>query len=551
MVQTIKNNSIFVNEINQLLHNEGVNKDDRLEYIMDIMNHYIYKKELKVDVPENVLEEIVSLIDSISINKNEISQILFMFYCNKKVKLDLDQFYTPFTICDFICKLMVPGKKVIDPACGTGDLVKTYSGMITLWDINENVLDICKENYKLNNKECTIGRYNSILKHKLKNNSYDYCCLNPPFGSSTVIKDKEILEKYNLGKNRDSQEIGILFIERALNLLTKNGIAFIIIPNGYLGNTTKKYLELRDYMLKFKIIAIIELPSNSFARSGTGISTSLIIIQKKKMKTNYDIYIKSIRNIGYILNKKNTPYKYKKNDGEYILVDNKPVLDNDLELCLNELKVFANKKNIDELNKTFVEDVSFEKLNTKNIESNILDINRYTNIYKNTFDNCIKNNYLEVSDYVEHEPEYKFSISKQEEYLYLDIKQITTPIYARTNYLYGYELPSRAKISLNKNDIILSKLKGKLTFTVILSDDNNIVCSNGFSLLRPKNYDSMIIILANLFQKEFQIQHNSLCTGSIMASLGDDTIKKILINPNIDTEKYKNIINALKLINSI
>ena len=256
-------------------------------------------------------------------------------------------------------------------------------------------------------------------------------------------------------------------------------------------------------------------------------------------------------NIGYILNKKNTPYKYKKNNGEYILIDNKPVLDNDLELCLAELKVFADKKNIDELNKTFDQDASFEKLNTKNIESNILDVNRYTNIYKNTFDNCIKNNYIEMSEYVEHDPEYKFSISKQEEYLYLDIKQITTPIYARTNYLYGYELPSRAKISLNKNDIILSKLKGKLTFTVILSDDNNIVCSNGFSLLRPKNYDSMIIILANLFQKEFQIQHNSLCTGSIMASLGDDTIKKILINPNIDTEKYKNIINALKLINSI
>ena len=551
MEKIIKNNTIFVDEINQLLHNAGINKDNRLEYIMDIMNYYIYKKELKINLDKGVLNEIIALIDSISINKNEISQILFMFYCNKKVKLDLDQFYTPFTICDFICKLMVPGKKVIDPACGTGDLVKTYSGIITLWDINENVLDICKENYKLNNKNCIIGNYNSILKHKLKNNFYDYCCLNPPFGSSTVIKDKEILEKYQLGKDKDSQEIGILFIERALNLLVKNGVAFIIIPNGYLGNTTKKYLELRDYILKFKIIGIIELPHNSFARSGTGIATSLIIIQKKISKSNYDIYIKSISNIGYILNKKNTPYKYKKNNGEYILIENKPVLDNDLELCLNELKVFADKKNIVQLNKTFDEDVYYEKLNTKNIESNILDVNRYTYIYKNTLVQCIKNNFKEISEYLEYDPNYKFNIMKQEEYLYLDIKQITTPIYARTNYLYGYELPSRAKISLKKNDIILSKLKGKLTFTVILTDDSNIVCSNGFSLLRPKDYESMIIILANLFQKEFEIQHNSLCTGSIMASLGDDTIKKLLINPNIDTEKYENIINALKLINSI
>ena len=117
--------------------------------------------------------------------------------------------------------------------------------------------------------------------------------------------------------------------------------------------------------------------------------------------------------------------------------------------------------------------------------------------------------------------------------------------------MYGYDLPSRAKISVQKWDIILSKLKGKLSFTVILSDDDNIICSNGFALLRPKDYKSMVIIFANLFDKNVKLQHSSLCTGSIMASLTDDDIKKLLINPNIDYNKYDSIINALLVINTL
>ena len=117
--------------------------------------------------------------------------------------------------------------------------------------------------------------------------------------------------------------------------------------------------------------------------------------------------------------------------------------------------------------------------------------------------------------------------------------------------LYGYELPSRAKLAVRKHDIILSKLKGKITFTMILSDESNIVASNGFCLLRPKDYQSGLIIFANLFSSDFHIQHNSLCTGSIMETISESDIEKIHIDENIDAQKYENIINALIVINQL
>lgn len=546
----IKRNNLFVNEINQFLHNEGIEINNRLDIIIDVLNHCLYNKKIVLNISKNIVLQLIKYINTISIDNDEIFQILFMFYCNKKTKINLDQYYTPFTIGKFISQLMIPDKSVIDPACGTGDLVKNYNGEITLWDISEDVLSVCEQNYKLNNKNSNIECLNSIVEYKKNNNSYDYCCLNPPFGSSTVITDKNILDNYILGKGKKKQEIGILFIERAINLLKYNGVAFIILPNGYLGNSTHNIVELKEYLQKFKIIAVIELPSNTFSRSGTGVSTSLFILQKQYPTTPYNIFIKHIENIGYVLNKKNTPYKYKNINGIYITENGKPILDNDLVECYSQISSFIKNENIEYMysNNSSIE---YEIVKSNEIVKNIIDINRYLYVYKNVIKNCKKENYKKIKNFIVKNPDTKYDKLIDKEYVYLDIKQITTPIYNKSNTLYGYELPGRAKINVKKYDILVSKLKGKITFTIILDDAKNIICTNGFTVFRPINYNYAIIIFANLFTNDFKIQHNSLCTGSIMESISEDDIKNIYINENIDVDKYENIIKSLIIINDI
>lgn len=546
----IKANNIIVEDINQLLHNEGIEFNSRLDIIVEFINNKYYGKEITPDTISNSLaDEIVKKLDVLVIDKNELFQKIFMFYCNKKTKINLDQFYTPFTIGQFMCKIMIPNKKLIDPACGTGDLVINYDGDITLWDISQDVINICELNYNLNNKKYEIECINSINEYNKDNGKYDYCCLNPPFGSSTVIKNKEILDKYVLGKGKAKEEIGIIFIERAINLLKEDGIIFIILPNGYLGNTAKNTKMLREYLLSFKIIAVIEFPGNTFSRSGTGVSTSLLILQKTKTDTHHNIFIKKINNIGYVLNKKNTPYKYKTISGKYVIENGKPVLDNDLIECYAQILSYANNEHISNIN-IHSELKDYEIISYSNLENNILDINRYLNRYILLLKNLKDNNAKTISDYTKKTANGKFTIVNDKEYLYLDIKQITTPIYNKNNLIYGYDLPGRAKIKLKKYDIIVSKLKGnKNTFTIILDDADNIICSNGFALLRPKDYDSAIIIFANLFSNSFYIQHSALCTGSIMESISDTDIKNIYIDQNIDITKYVKIIEALTTIN--
>jgi len=548
----IKKNNCLVDDINQLLHNEGIEFTKRLDIIIIFINYKFNGIEITHEIDNSLKNKINDILKTFTFDKSELIQKIFMFYGSKTLKVELDQFYTPITIGLFINSLCIPKKKIIDPACGTGDLLVNYNGDIHLWDVSPDVIDICKFNYKLNNNQYKAQCINSIKTYDKDNGIYDYCCLNPPFGNSTVITDTKLLNQYQLGRNKKREEIGILFIERTINLLKNDGIAFIILPNGYLGNSSKNTKQLRNYLLSYRIISIIELPNNTFSRSGTGVSTSMVIVQKRKMDTPYKIFIKKIINIGYVLNKKNTPYKFKTLNGNYILKNNKPIIDNDFEDCFNQIQSFIHNENINHLLKdssckNLI--INFDIINTDKLDTDILDINRYLSTYTNIIHN-ISNNHNSIKKYIIEDATGKFDIIKDKEYIYLDIKQITSPIYNKNNRMYGYDLPGRAKIMLKKHDIIVSKLKGKITFTIILDDIDNIICTNGFALLRPKDYNSAIILFANLFTTEFNIQHNSLSTGSIMSSISEKDIKNIYIKNNIDTSKYESVVNALITINS-
>ena len=90
------------------------------------------------------------------------------------------------TICNFINSLLIPGKTAIDPACGTGDLLNQYQGDITLVDKCASVLEMTKfikehlgNNATIHNKDSLKDLITGALK-------YDYCVLNPPFGTKTL-----------------------------------------------------------------------------------------------------------------------------------------------------------------------------------------------------------------------------------------------------------------------------------------------------------------------------------------------------------------------------
>lgn len=537
-------NNKLISTINQLLHNKGVKQEERFNLMIELLENN--RKQIVI---ENY-EDILSIINNLDYSNKDLIQEIFMLFGSKLTKYKLDQFYTPLTISYFIARLMnsSPDKKAIDPAGGTGDLLLYYSGNKTIWDIDENSLKLCKFNYELNKN----NNYNLVCKNSLANFSseegtYDYVTMNPPFGSSTIITDKEILNKFELGKDKNKQEIGILFLELGLKLLKKNGIMFAIIPAGYVGNCNKTCSELRQLLLKNKVIASIELPKNTFKRSGTGVNTYILIVQKNEDEKNNNIYISQLENIGYNLTKKETPIKYKfiKETGELLKDTNgKQIVDNDFEKCYNQISKYCVDNQIIHINvgETFEK---YDYIHSAKLTNTILDVKRYSNQYILLIERLKLNNFVTVNS-LSKIVNTNTKIENNKKYRYIDIGEINSPFYSYKE-LYGWELPSRAKYTLKKNDILISKLEGNISYCIILDDVENYIATNGVAVLRAKNEESLYILFRSIMKKDFEVQHNAYLTGSIMASLSDANIGEFLVdNTNPNLESTKKIIETLE-----
>jgi len=124
--------------------------------------------------------------------------------------------------------------------------------------------------------------------------SIDLVLTNPPFGKS--VKTRSILLGYQFGhevkvfkskgrlpekRPKNSQDSEILFIEHYLRVLKPGGKLLIVLPDGVLSNSTAK--PVRDFMREHAIIkAVISLPTETFASTGTSIPTNVVYLQKKR-----------------------------------------------------------------------------------------------------------------------------------------------------------------------------------------------------------------------------------------------------------------------------
>jgi hypothetical protein len=561
-------NSKHINHINQLLHNKGIKQEDRIGVLTSLFEK---RKSLAVEataagaaaVIDPRFCDIMDAINAIDFTNKEISQEIFMLFGSKLTRYKLDQFYTPLTISEFITGMMIPGKAAVDPAGGTGDLLVHYNGNIHIWDIDEHALELCRFNYELNmKKNYQIKCGNSLIIDNddaaaAAEAAFDYVTMNPPFGSSTVITDDAILQHYELGVGRKKQEIGILFLELGLKLLKPDGILFAIVPAGYVGNSTKPCMDLRGLLLRHRVIASIELPKQSFKRSGTGVNTYILVIQKKAPapapapSPPYPIFISAIDNIGYELSKANTPIKYKivRETGELQMQDGRPLVENDLVECADQLAHFAYDEHIPNIVHR-ESALVYDTVVSSTLQNLILDVKRYSRKYRSLISELKSTPACATINDLAKLIVKPTKIDSRKKYKYIDIGEISTPLYG-SKELYGWELPSRAKYSLQKYDILVSKLEGTVSYCVILDDSDNYISTNGVSVIRPKNMSALYILFANITKKDFIIQHNAYLTGSIMASLSDSDIGDILMNTQIDVEMTKKMVEALTALNAL
>ena len=239
------------------------------------------------------------------------------------------------------------------------------------FDINPDLVKATKMNMVMNNDGSgNILQTNSLLpphewteefrtklsealgvpKDQIRNHStisfFDVIVTNPPFGSKIPIKDKSILEQYQLAhiwendkktgrwtmtdRLQSSVPPEILFIERCVQLLVPGGRLGIVLPDSILGSPGLGYI--REWLIhNTRIVASVDLHADTFQpRNGT--QTSVLFLEKKTQlqidaeeksgkMADYNIFMAMVEKIGH--DKRGNPLFKRDKEGNEILVPEK------------------------------------------------------------------------------------------------------------------------------------------------------------------------------------------------------------------------------------
>lgn len=217
-----------------------------------------------------------------------------------------------------------------------------------------------------------VGVKKSDIKNYKTIEFFDVIVTNPPFGSKIPIKDRSILEQFELAhiwtndkkKNtwtmtdrlQSSVPPEILFIERCTQFLVPGGRMGIVLPDSILGSPGLGYI--REWLIRnHRIIASIDLNADTF-QPHNGTQTSVLLLQKKTQKQkdieeksgkmdDYDIFMAIVDKIGH--DKRGNPLFKRDDEGNEILV---PDTDNVLALD----KISGGAKTVKHQQKRKVED---------------------------------------------------------------------------------------------------------------------------------------------------------------------------------------------------
>lgn len=275
---------------------------------------------------------------------DDIKGTVYEIFLKATLRGEFDQYFTPREIVDFMVKCADPniGDIVLDPACGSGGfLIQAFNYVNAKINAsngseveNKNkfkeLIDKCLWGHEADYDLHVLAKINLIMhgdgwnniyqgdtlsSNKLPENYFDLVLANPPFTIPYSFSD--VLQKYELGIDKESEELDILFVEKSIKLLKEGCDLFIVLPEGLLNN--KKYAYFREWLLsKADLLLSISLPEGAFIPFGGSVSKTCILGVRKKSSENayvrpQHVFLGKAIEIGYELGKKN--YRpYGKND---------------------------------------------------------------------------------------------------------------------------------------------------------------------------------------------------------------------------------------------
>ncbi len=194
-------------------------------------------------------------------------------------------YYTPaYVVNDMVKSYVKPDSKVLDPCCGTGQFLLSFSDVVknpkNIYgiDCDKTAVKIARINLlvKFKNENLTpnifykntlfdVGHYN-LFNRDDKNSIKDFHIIatNPPWGMPFSKGEKVFLKR--LYPEISSFESFSYFLKNSLDLLCDNGTASFILPESMLN--VKVHKDIREIILKksyvMKIIHLKRIFENVF-----------------------------------------------------------------------------------------------------------------------------------------------------------------------------------------------------------------------------------------------------------------------------------------------
>ena len=296
------------------------------------------QRPLQIKHPDN-LKQIIDLLDELQLTdinadvKGDAFEYFIRSYSASNPS-DLGEIFTPRHIVKTMVRLVNPkiGEKIFDPFCGTGGmLIVAFKYLMDTMPRNSGNLETLRKHTVYGadlTKTASIAKMNMILAGDGHNNVYRRDSLAHPVDKKydIVVTNMPFAQKTRFGDMYDvpNRNGDIICPQNCFRSLVDGGRIAIIVPEGFLVNTTKAFMNVRELLLKrAKLKTIVSLPRGAFEPYNRAKANILYFTDVNVSETNSRFWSFDVKQDGYTLDKKRQRI-HGNNDLELVLSENNP-----------------------------------------------------------------------------------------------------------------------------------------------------------------------------------------------------------------------------------
>jgi len=494
----------------------------------------------------------------------------FQAFVYRHQRGDRGEYFTPHPIVRLAVEMIAPtpNETVIDPACGSGGfLIQTLAflakqhknfdrasyikGHLRGIEFNPDVALSASIRLAFEGGSGTeILCANALLEHEHLTGMADIVLTNPPFGSKGKIEDQRILKSYLLAR-RWNKTVGngweatnqvlpgqspeILFIEKCLKLLRPGGRMAIVLPDGLLQNVSNAHIRFWIRSVA-KILGVVSIPQEAFVPYGTGIKTSLLLLQKLPAAAER-VFMARIHNIGYDV-KGQPVYKRDENGRLIRAASGTHIPDDDTDAVAEAYRRLSNGEDTAHTDSIFT-------LNATQMNSR-LDVEHYLPCDQQLIERLQAEGAKPlgaIADILSESDDFRLAADAEIKYIAISDVDARSMQVVSQQVIKAHEAPSRATYRVQSGDIITA-VSGASTGTskqataLITDEEDGAICSNGFAVLRNIHGIEPLFLLAYMRTEFFLRQIRRLMTGHAIPSISIEDLSKVLVPiPSIAEQK--------------